>query len=119
MAQAVVTIAGRTYRMACEDGEEAHIEELAQTVQGKIDDLRGAFGEIGDQRIVMMAAITLADELFVARKQAAEAREAAETARVEAETAHLRRQEHAEWAAKMLDKATARVAAATKALNQS
>ena len=39
MAQAVVTIAGRTYRMNCDEGEEAHIESLARLVEAKIADL--------------------------------------------------------------------------------
>jgi cell division protein ZapA len=62
MAHVVVTIAGRTYRMACDDGEEAHLEELAQHVEEKILSLREGFGDIGEQRIVVMAALTMADE---------------------------------------------------------
>ena len=67
MAQVVVTIAGRTYRMACEDGQESHILALAQHVDSKMAGLRTGFGEIGDQRLVVMAAITIADELAEAR----------------------------------------------------
>jgi len=119
MAQAVVTIAGRVYRMNCEEGEQGHIEELARLVEGKIDDLRGAFGEIGEQRIVVMAAISLADELFAAQRQLAEVKVELETSRAETEKARLRERERAEWAAKALDKASAKVAAATKALNES
>lgn len=73
MAQVTVTIAGRVYRMACGDGEEAHIEALAQSVDGKIAELRGSFGEIGDQRIVVMAALTFADEVSELRRRLAEA----------------------------------------------
>src|SRR3954470_11175586 len=63
MPQVAVEIAGRTYRMACGEGEEAHLEGLAATFDGKIQDMRGAFGEIGDMRLHVMAALTLADEL--------------------------------------------------------
>ncbi|MBB4197413.1 hypothetical protein CCR94_12440 [Rhodoblastus sphagnicola] len=119
MAQAVVTIAGRTYRMNCEEGEQPHIENLARSLEARIGDLRGAFGEIGEQRIVVMAAISLADELHVAQKQLAEAKVTIETGRAEAGKARLRELERAEWAAKTLDKATAKVAAATRALNES
>ena len=69
MAYVVVTIAGRTYRMACDDGEEAHLETLARAVEEKILSLRSSFGEIGEQRIVVMAALTMADEAFVARRK--------------------------------------------------
>lgn len=67
MAQVVVTIAGRTYRMNCEDGQEPHIEALALHVDSKMAGLRTSFGEIGEQRLVVMAAITIADELTEAK----------------------------------------------------
>ncbi|MBV9135557.1 MAG: cell division protein ZapA [Hyphomicrobiales bacterium] len=63
MTQVSVTIAGRSYRMACEDGEEAHLEALAKAFDAKITDMRRAFGEIGDMRLHVMAALTLADQL--------------------------------------------------------
>ena len=58
-----MTIAGRSYRMACEDGEEAHLEGLARAFDAKIGDMRRAFGEIGDMRLHVMAALTFADQL--------------------------------------------------------
>jgi len=66
-----VTIAGRSFRMACGPGEEAHLEALASQIDERINQLRGAFGEIGDQRLTVMASITLADELAEARKKIA------------------------------------------------
>ncbi len=118
MAQAVVSIAGRTYRMNCDEGEEPHIEELALQVDAKIAELRGAFGEIGDQRIVVMAALTLADELFAARKKLSEKDMALASAREEAARAEIHRQESADQAAATLEAAAEQVEAATKALNR-
>ena len=69
MAQVNVLIAGRSYRMACNDGEEAHLKGLAARLDAKIDELRGAFGEIGDGRITVMAAITMADQLSEAERR--------------------------------------------------
>ncbi|WP_400769826.1 cell division protein ZapA [Methylosinus sporium] len=69
MAHVVVTIAGRTYRMACEDGEEAHLDELAKLVENKILSLREGFGDIGEQRITVMAALTLADDASIATRK--------------------------------------------------
>src|SRR5690348_9468646 len=63
MAHVNVSIAGRTYRMACGDGEEQHLVDLAARLDRKIDELRGSFGEIGDNRITVMAALTIADQL--------------------------------------------------------
>ena len=71
MAHVQVTIAGRSYRMACGDGEEAHLLELAAAFDGKIQELRGSFGEIGDMRLHVMAALTMADDLLETRKRIA------------------------------------------------
>ena len=69
MPQVTVTIANRTYRMACGEGEEAHLEKLAALFDGKIEEMRGSFGEIGDMRLHVMAALTLADDLGEARRR--------------------------------------------------
>ena len=63
MPQVSVTINGRQFRMACEDGEEAHLMRLAEDLDTRITRLRARFGEIGDTRLSVMAALTLADEL--------------------------------------------------------
>jgi cell division protein ZapA len=62
MAQVNVTISGKTYRMACDDGQEEHLGRLAERIDQLVERLRGEFGEIGDQRLTVMAAITLADQ---------------------------------------------------------
>ncbi len=67
-----VTIAGRTFRMACAPGEEEHLGALAAQIDRRIQDMRGAFGEIGDQRLTVMAAITIADELSEHRRRVAD-----------------------------------------------
>lgn len=69
MSQVSVTIDGKMFRMACEDGQEAHLEHLASHLDGRIGEMRKAFGEIGDLRLVVMAAITITDEFFEARRQ--------------------------------------------------
>ncbi|HXX04059.1 MAG TPA: cell division protein ZapA [Xanthobacteraceae bacterium] len=63
MSQVNVTINGRQYRMACEDGQEDHLTDLARDLDARIVELRAKFGEIGDTRLTVMAAITVADEL--------------------------------------------------------
>ncbi|AQQ04937.1 cell division protein ZapA [Roseibium algicola] len=63
MAQITVTINGKSFRMACDDGEEERLMGLAARFDGWINDLRGAFGEIGDQRLTVMAGIMAADQL--------------------------------------------------------
>jgi len=62
MAQVSVTINGRQYRMGCDEGQEEHVLKLAQDIDDLINRLRQAHGEIGDQRLTVMAAITMADQ---------------------------------------------------------
>jgi len=64
-----VTINGRQYRMACEDGQELRLLKLAESFEARITDLRGKFGEIGDARLTVMAALTACDELVDATAQ--------------------------------------------------
>ena len=59
-----VTINGRQYRMACEEGQEARLLKLAESLESRIQSLRGKFGEIGDARLTVMAALTVCDELL-------------------------------------------------------
>ena len=63
MAQVTVMIAGKSYRMACGEGEEAHLSALAADLDARVGQMRAAFGEIGDMRLHVMAALTIADEL--------------------------------------------------------
>jgi cell division protein ZapA len=72
MAQVTVTIAGHVYRVACGEGEEAHLRGLARQIDERIETLKRNFGEIGDQRLTIMAAITIADDLAEANRRIAE-----------------------------------------------
>jgi len=63
MSQVSVTINGRQFRMACEDGQEGHLMNLARDLDARIEGLRTKFGEIGDTRLTVMAALTMADAL--------------------------------------------------------
>lgn len=69
MAEVNVEINGRKYRMACEDGQETHLTHLAGRFNKYIDDYRGAFGEIGDNRLTVMAGIAVVDELSDAEQK--------------------------------------------------
>lgn len=72
MAQVTVTIDGKAYRMACEEGQEGHLTELAAKFDRYVAHLKSQFGEIGDLRITVMAGIMVMDELSeVSRRLAA------------------------------------------------
>ena len=117
MAQVPITIAGRTYRMAYADGEEAHLEGLAAELEGRISALRTSFGEIGDQRLIVMAALAFADD----RQEAIKAVKAleAETMALRKSTANVE-QAAGHWvteAAQAIDEAAARIEQAVQTLN--
>jgi cell division protein ZapA len=59
-----VTINARLYRLACEEGQEQRLLQLAENLESRVQELRGRFGEIGDARLIVMAALTGADELL-------------------------------------------------------
>ena len=63
MVQVSVSINGRAYRMACEDGQEDHLLSLARRFDDLISQLKENFGEIGDQRLTVMAGIMAMDQL--------------------------------------------------------
>ncbi len=118
MAQVNVTINGRQFRMACEDGQEAHLISLAHELDGRIEGLRTKFGEIGDTRLTVMAALTIADELFdmgARLKRLEEELAALQDARVA--TADRAKTTQAAVAA-ALNAAAERIEGVTKKLNQ-
>ena len=69
MPEVNVDINGRKYRMACEEGQESRLLRLAESLEARISGLRGKFGEIGDQRLTVMAALMVADELMDATQR--------------------------------------------------
>jgi cell division protein ZapA len=78
MGQVSVTINGRVYRMACDDGQEEHLAQLARDLDARISRLRESFGEIGDTRLTVMAALVIADELSEVKRQLTTAEEIAD-----------------------------------------
>jgi cell division protein ZapA len=64
-----VEINGRKYRMACEEGQQQHLIGLAERFNGQVEALKGAVGEIGDNRLTVMAGIAVVDELAEAERR--------------------------------------------------
>ena len=57
-----VMVNARAYTIACDEGEEDHLRELAAHVDGKVKELLSSVGQVGDQRLLLMAALLIADE---------------------------------------------------------
>ena len=69
MPEVNVDINGRKYRMACEEGQQKHLIGLAQRFNAQVEALKGAVGEIGDNRLTVMAGIAVVDELAEAERK--------------------------------------------------
>lgn len=71
MPEVNVEINGRKYRMACEEGQQGHLIALAERFNAQVEGLKGAVGEIGDNRLTVMAGIAVLDELTEANRKIA------------------------------------------------
>jgi cell division protein ZapA len=88
MAQMSIEVNGRPYTVGCEDGQEAHLLELAKMFDRQVRQVSQDMGQLGDTRLFLMGALLLADELADAKArlamvQAEHARLQSEHARVE------------------------------------
>ena len=68
MGQVTITLNARSYKLRCGDGEEARLLDLAAYVQTRLDKLTDEFGQVGDERILVMTTLMIADDLFDARE---------------------------------------------------
>src|SRR5262249_58422506 len=69
MGQVTVTLNGRTYRLECGAGEEAHLIALSEYLASHMDTMKHKFGQVGDDRLILMASLMVTDELWEARRQ--------------------------------------------------
>ena len=75
MAQVDVSVNGQSYRIACEDGQEDRLVDLAAMVDEKVSDLVNQIGQVGSNRLLVMAALIIADELVDLKNEAGSSQE--------------------------------------------
>ena len=63
MSQVSISVNGRTYDIACDNGQEEHLERLATFVDERVAGLVTSVGQAGDARLLVMASLLIADEL--------------------------------------------------------
>jgi cell division protein ZapA len=80
MGQVSVPVNGRSYAITCEDGQETRIRRLAQYVDAKVAEFVGSVGQAGEARLLLLAALVIADELSDANDALERERKRAETA---------------------------------------
>jgi cell division protein ZapA len=76
MGQVSVTVNGHRFDITCDDGQEAHVCTLAAEIDRRVCDLVERIGNLGDARMLLLAALLLCDDLEAARTEAAALREA-------------------------------------------
>ena len=118
MSHINVTINGRQYRMACEEGQEVRLLKLAEQLETRIQSLRGKFGEIGDARLTVMAALTVCDELLDAGVQIRNLEQELESLRNVRVAANDRARETQAAVASALNAAAERIEKTTQVLNR-
>lgn len=69
MAQVKVVVNGRSFRMGCRDGEEGRVRDLAAEIDGHVQRIKGGSKAVQDERLFLMAALTMADQLWEAREE--------------------------------------------------
>ncbi len=104
MAQVEITVNARRYRVTCDDGQEQRLQTLARRFDGHVEKLAAELGQIGDARLMLLAALVVCDELFEAEARAASLENAAD--KLDAETIG--------GAARVIEAAAARVEKITK-----
>ena len=112
MAHIDVEINGRSYPIACDDGQEAHIQELAVYVNQKVSQLVASVGQVGDARLLVMASLLLADELADAYADLDEAKDVEEGAKGAAQRMETRAAQAIEALAARIEGIAARLEAA-------
>ena len=119
MTHVTVTIHGKQYRMACEEGQEAQLTTLANDLDRRVEQLKKNFGAIGDMRLIVMAALTIGDELFEAIKRIRRLEEEL-TALQDARVVSSERAQQTQVAiSAALNSASERIEHVTRSLNQS
>ncbi|MBR0793904.1 cell division protein ZapA [Bradyrhizobium jicamae] len=118
MSHINVTINGRQYRMACEEGQEVRLLKLAENLESRVESLRGKFGEIGDARLTVMAALTACDELLDAGARIRSLEEEVEQLRSARATAAERARATQVAVSNALNAAAERIERTTQVLNR-
>ena len=74
MAEITVTVNGRAFALSCEDGQENRTRRLAQYVDAKIREFVKTLGQVGETRLLLLAALVIVDELAEANQALEEER---------------------------------------------
>ena len=69
MANVSIKFNGKEFLLSCEDGQEEHLEELSEYLNGKFNDLKNSLGNIGENKLMLITSIKVMDEYFETKKK--------------------------------------------------
>lgn len=69
MAEAAIKLNGRMYRLSCGEGEDIRLRELSEIVRVKLEGLVSEYGQVGDDRLLLLSALLIADDMLEARSR--------------------------------------------------
>ena len=109
MSQVSLEINGRAYTVACDDGEEEHLTELAAYVNKQVSDLVGSIGQVGDSRLLLMSSLMISDELADSLQKISELESTIAALQQSSEALGEKAQDASLVLAEVLDRASQRV----------
>jgi cell division protein ZapA len=68
VAKADISLRGRSFSIACAPGQEQRVQKLAEQLDARVGQIASAVGDIGDERLLLITALSLLDELDSARR---------------------------------------------------
>ena len=69
MANVNIKFNGKDFLLSCDDGQEEHLEELSLHLNKKFNELKNNLGNIGENKLLLIASIKIMDEYFETRKK--------------------------------------------------
>lgn len=109
MGQVSVSINDRSYSVACGDGEEDHLRELARYLDGHVSELAKTVGQVGDARLLLLAGLLISDEYSEALEQVKQLKSELSALRDESALATGRNEQAENKVANLLTQATSRI----------
>ena len=69
MANVSIKFNNKEFLLACEDGQEEHLEELLIQINKKFNDLKNDLGNLGENKLLLITAVKIMDEYYETKKK--------------------------------------------------
>ena len=69
MANVSIKFNNKEFLLACEDGQEEHLEELLIQINKKFNNLKNDLGNLGENKLLLITAVKIMDEYYETKKK--------------------------------------------------